>query len=873
MKRILSLLLVILLAVSMFPWSASAATVTKQETKRAIAIVFDNSGSMYDSSTPEAWCRATYAMEAFANMLNANDVMQIYPMHPISVTKDGREVEADMNNPLNITQKEASIIQSIYTPFADGSTGTPIATIPAALSGLEEISADEKWLIVLSDGTYFHSKEGDRLDTTRSTEELNAELRACWEKVNVMYLGIGKNPILPDELHGGNAFVCEHAEDSADVLNKLSSMCNTIFGRNNLPGVTKSSSDLSFNVSMNKLILLVQGENITDVKLNGISPNSASDLKYATRGCGGYDFGYGWKEDKTLQGSMVIYEWDEANRNAATNAVLSSGTYSLSYSGTATSVDCYYEPNVDISVELVDEAGNVVDPANLVAGTYYIRYGVVDAATGEMLSQDVIDEFLKTTNYQISYVLNGEAVTEPFTEAGEIKLEMAPDSTLKDAMFRVTYLGGYTIERPGTDFGWPEIGLAFPAPDARPLTITMTGGQNDYVLSKLTAGETFKLDFAYDGIPLTNDQLSRLEQLKVTLEGGDGTEGMQPVTATLKQNGGYYVELGYGGSAVLTQCGSYHLKVTGQYRNEDDKLTALASAEANFTVTDDSRQLTMEVTASDGYYQISELGSAAPIIVKLLYSGQNLTEEELKSFEPTLSNLQGHLVRELDVAQSAYIYRFNPDNPPAEGDYELQITVSGVNEIGRPQKQSHELEYSFGLWPMWLKILIPILIILIILLIIWFIMNQPRLPKNIYVKGMDFIVDGSPIAVTKTPKFTGAGKKKGTINISSPKAGNDPFADQAMNLTVKAVSPRRTKSKNRKALVTNATVARPNNVIYWRLKSSAYVPDPDSAGSFISSTNGKPGFKQVEIGNGSEVEIQAETDSSSVIFKCKLGFK
>ena len=33
------------------------------------------------------------------------------------------------------------------------------------------------------------------------------------------------------------------------------------------------------------------------------------------------------------------------------------------------------------------------------------------------------------------------------------------------------------------------------------------------------------------------------------------------------------------------------------------------------------------------------------------------------------------------------------------------------------------------------------------------------------------------------------------------------------------------------------------------------------------------GFKQVEIGNGSEVEIQAETDSSSVIFKCKLGFK
>jgi hypothetical protein len=33
----------------------------KADSSRAIAIVFDNSGSMYDAGD-QAWCRATYAM-------------------------------------------------------------------------------------------------------------------------------------------------------------------------------------------------------------------------------------------------------------------------------------------------------------------------------------------------------------------------------------------------------------------------------------------------------------------------------------------------------------------------------------------------------------------------------------------------------------------------------------------------------------------------------------------------------------------------------------------------------------------------------------------------------------------------------------------
>lgn len=57
-------------------------------TKRAIYVVFDNSGSMYGDGN-KAWSQATYAMEVFAAMMNyeSGDVMKVFPMHDI--TTDG----------------------------------------------------------------------------------------------------------------------------------------------------------------------------------------------------------------------------------------------------------------------------------------------------------------------------------------------------------------------------------------------------------------------------------------------------------------------------------------------------------------------------------------------------------------------------------------------------------------------------------------------------------------------------------------------------------------------------------------------------------------------------------------------------------------
>ena len=98
MKRIIGLFLTIILLFSCVLVGTTTVYAAKADNSRSIAIVFDNSGSMYDAGD-QAWCRATYAMEVFASMLNAGDTLQIYPMHPITVG----DKEYTMQKPFQIT--------------------------------------------------------------------------------------------------------------------------------------------------------------------------------------------------------------------------------------------------------------------------------------------------------------------------------------------------------------------------------------------------------------------------------------------------------------------------------------------------------------------------------------------------------------------------------------------------------------------------------------------------------------------------------------------------------------------------------------------------------------------------------------------------
>ena len=88
MKKCVSIILAaILLLTSIYIGTPKVYAATKPEKTRALALVFDNSGTMSlgDEDSRKTWCRATYAMQALATMMNASDIMQIYPMNPIQI--------------------------------------------------------------------------------------------------------------------------------------------------------------------------------------------------------------------------------------------------------------------------------------------------------------------------------------------------------------------------------------------------------------------------------------------------------------------------------------------------------------------------------------------------------------------------------------------------------------------------------------------------------------------------------------------------------------------------------------------------------------------------------------------------------------------
>ena len=228
MKKCTSILLVIAMLLTCFGMGTPTLLAsTKKEEPRAIAIVFDNSGSMYDDGD-QAWCRATYAMEVFASMLNAGDVLQIYPMHPITVGNQNYTME----NPFQIT--DATQASSIRDIFSEKTGGTPIESRDCAAGGLQAIPIEKKYMIVLTDGGTF-SQGGRSLNKERTTSELDARIQAqASGATTVMYLGIGSEACVPNTPESDH-FVKKQAINTADVLSTLTEMCNMIFGRDTLP--------------------------------------------------------------------------------------------------------------------------------------------------------------------------------------------------------------------------------------------------------------------------------------------------------------------------------------------------------------------------------------------------------------------------------------------------------------------------------------------------------------------------------------------------------------------------------------------------------------------------------------------------------------
>jgi len=747
-KRIISMTLAVFLLLGCIFTVSPLVHAAKKDEKRIIAIVFDNSGSMYMGGN-KAWCRATYAMEVFAAMLNVGDELLIYPMYPITVGSDPKEYT--MDDPLRITDpSQSGKIREIFSPWAGD---TPIESIERAIEDLEAIDSDNRYLIVLTDGEIFYKDEKALYTEDEGNEPTKEALAerfadAVSKDITVMYLGIGHvaaDKLMPES----DRYVERKAADTKDALNYLTDLCNLTFGRDTLLSNHISGKSVDFDISMKKMIVFVQGDNIANVKLTGPSGNvgeviGTASARYSEAGADNYTS----VPDKQLQGMLVTY------------ANCAAGTYTLEYEGTATSVEIYYEPDADLSFVFTDLQGNQVDPNNLYEGDYKVSFGMIDGKTGQLISSDLLGE----PHYEGYYSLNGQQ--EPIEvdgQNGEVTLSLKEGDVL-EAQLTVTYLSGYSITKDSTEFGWPKGGITIKPRPAKELKLEISGGQSEYSLQDLEKSEPFLVKVYCGGELLTGEAL---KNVALTWDPGASNAKIQ---AQCKDDH-YELKLCYPNPDAPqdTTCGDCTLPIKASY-TEPGSSESTTQATLSYNIIDDFSPLQVELVVPQDYIVISELAATKPIVANLTFEGGPMTAEKFAEVELLVDTGGIAFTCTPDPQNSAYIIQLLETDGVEEKDYTITVTGIYTDHIGRESSVKDTAVLTLSSMPLWLKWCIGLLLLLLLIIIILVIMHIKVLPKKAHVNKKDstMIFDGED--ESKSTTFD-CKIKKGQMTMQSKYAG------------------------------------------------------------------------------------------------------
>lgn len=508
--KVVSVILVLLVAFSsVFVASAASESTSKIEkvTKTYdIAVVFDNSGSMYtlsDDKNNTRWCQAKYSMEIFASMLDykGGDRLTIYTMWPVSVTgKSGKT-----SYKVEITSKDdIDKINKMYTVF-DKNMGTPYKPVEEATAALKSSDSKyEKWLIVLTDGDFNYE---DREQTVRfdAGKTVKSRLGAIAETgINVQFLGL--DLITSDD---SNISISNFYWDNATASNlkdKLIRVCNMIFQRHELDTDEYLDDDeLDLEISMSKLIVFVQGNN----KKSPVLKNSNGEVvpyyldcgmrQYSEMKANEYD-GAKAKVDKTLFGQVVTFE------------NLPKGEYTLEYPGEKDKVKIFYEPDVTLFYELKDRDGEVATPGSkeLYPGQYTVTYYVVDRVfpNENVTESPLMGENGVTDLNCVVEIVNGDNTTKvPVENEGSVELKPGDSVFLN---INGTYLKNFKISTEDNKGSYTFNISQFPKPLELEVDAEVEQDGDWYQLSKKDEWKPIKVSIKYGDKALTDEEMAKV---------------------------------------------------------------------------------------------------------------------------------------------------------------------------------------------------------------------------------------------------------------------------------------------------------------------------------------------------------------------------
>jgi len=362
---------------------------------RTINVVYDDSGSMITSKGQpvDTWCQAKYAMEVFAAMLGTADTMNIYVMSDFG---SGR-ISSAPKLVLRGEDGQNTNVSKVHNMIT-AAGNTPFDSVRKAYSDLKETAADEKWLVVLTDGEF------------QGVDDMNAYFAGKSADINVMFLGMGPDA---SEIRSdpANGIYSEKAATSDQILNEIMGICTRIFNSDRLE-VRASEKTIAFDVPMSELVVFAQGANVS---INGVvnaegkkflSSTQPVVVQYSERAATNYE---DYIIARNLKGSICSFKDDFAV-----------GSYTLDVAG-ADTIEVYYKPNVEIAAYLTDSSGaEVTSLENLKAGEYTITFGFVKAGTMEKVDQSSL---LGEVSYSAMVTNNGVTHEKIYTSGDKIYIE------------------------------------------------------------------------------------------------------------------------------------------------------------------------------------------------------------------------------------------------------------------------------------------------------------------------------------------------------------------------------------------------------------------------------------------------------------------
>lgn len=408
--------------------AAGAISVHAEETipSRDIFVVYDDSGSMYhdfinDGNTTR-WSKAKYSMEVLASMLDEKDTMNIYYMSDLS---EKNEDEPRLS--LKGSDKTKDNVRKIHEQRTY-SGKTPIEIVENAFEDLEQSDADEKWLVVLTDGDF--QKDGENYtERTQITKDLDDLIAEKDRDTGVVFIAVGEDITVPTEKISDKVYV-QKAKESSEILSELTETGNIIFNANRLEDIDENG-EFTIDIPMSQITVFVQGPDAKIVKLETADGKEAGTLKQPVsvqankENDNDHETYKDSPPDTSLKGETAVFE-----------GPFEPGTYRVVAENAATT-EVYFKPLLKVDAWLEDSDGEKIENlTNLPAGDYTIRFGLVSGIDGSPLPQrNLINSSDDDVTYEAQVFSDGKLVGSDIEDGDVISLDEGDLEVIVDASF------------------------------------------------------------------------------------------------------------------------------------------------------------------------------------------------------------------------------------------------------------------------------------------------------------------------------------------------------------------------------------------------------------------------------------------------------